>query len=55
MEYECPKYGKAVMVIEINSRQFKYKIVCPNCVYADWVDSLNLEELKNDNKKIKRS
>ena len=47
MEYECPKCGKEVMLIEVNSKHFKYRIICRNCVFDDWVNELiELKEIK---------
>ncbi len=47
IEYACPDCGKPVAVLEVKSKNFKYKIVCFCCKFYDWVDSL--EEIKPTN------
>ena len=39
-EFKCPKCGKPIIVIEINSKHFKYKVACFHCKFYDWVDEL---------------
>ena len=46
--FQCPRCHKEIIILEVNSRNFKYKVVCGSCCYYDWVDSL--EELKKDEK-----
>lgn len=50
-EYACPRCGKPVMLVEVNSKHFKYKVVCWHCRFYDWVNELiELKEIKNDGK-----
>lgn len=50
-QYACPRCGHPVMLLEVNSRHFKYKIVCLDCCFYDWVDKLEeLKEIKDDGK-----
>ncbi len=43
-EYLCPKCGSVLLVMEINCNGYRYKVVCGNCVYKDYIDYL--QELK---------
>lgn len=50
-EYACPKCNKAIILMEVNSKNFKYKVVCFHCRFYDWVDTLEeLKEIKEDGK-----
>ena len=42
MEYKCPECSKPIIIIEANSRNFKYKIVCFHCKFYDWVDEIEV-------------
>lgn len=53
IKYACPRCKKEIMIVEANSKHFKFKAVCFNCVYVDWIDTINLEEIKDEKDEIK--
>jgi ribosomal protein S27AE len=53
IKYACPRCKKEVMITEANSKYFKFRVVCFNCVYTDWIDTINLKEIKDEKNEIK--
>ena len=41
-EFACPECGEPIYIVEVNSKSYKqrYRIVCGECKFFDWVSEL---------------
>ena len=39
-EFACPECGEPIYIVEVDSKVTRYKIVCGECSFFDWVSEL---------------
>lgn len=43
-EYACPRCRKPLMILDVHTSGFNYKLICHSCSYYDY--DVNLDKLK---------